>query len=88
MSHKRIYMEKRAQRSRRTNQARHGSLIYFNTVLDLLVECLIAPYRCTFASSSCGLEILMYFGNNVRKSLGIRDIVVCCFLEIVSPRLI
>ena len=30
MSHKRIYMEKRAQRSRRTNQARHGSLIYFS----------------------------------------------------------
>ena len=24
----------------------------------------------------------------VRKSLGIRDIIVCCFLEIVSPRLI
>ena len=30
MSHKRIYMEKHAQRSRRMNQARHGSLIYFS----------------------------------------------------------
>ena len=30
MSLRRIYMKGRAQRSRRMNQARHGSLIYFN----------------------------------------------------------
>ena len=30
MSLGRIYMEKRAQRSRRMNQAKHGLLIYFS----------------------------------------------------------
>ena len=30
MSLRRIYMKRRAQRSRRMNQARHGSLIYFS----------------------------------------------------------
>ena len=31
---------------------------------------------------------LNLFDDYVRKSLEIRDIIVCCFLEIVSPRLI
>ena len=30
MSLERIYMRRRAQQSRRMNQARHGSLIYFS----------------------------------------------------------
>ena len=30
MSLRRIYMKRRAQRSRRMNQVRHGSLIYFS----------------------------------------------------------
>ena len=40
MSLRRIYMKKRAQRSRRMNQARHGLLIYFS---DSQVKVTLGP---------------------------------------------